>query len=200
MPRRLELSDADTIRQIWELQRVAYAVEAELIGYDGIPPLHESPAELRVCGESFLGVDDEAGLAGAVSWTRPDDGTLNICRLVVHPRAHRSGIATSLLNALDALESAERTVVSTGTANIPALALYRNRGFVPTGEQQIAPGITTTQLTRPNGVRTAAQQSQLVTAICRHSRTAPSSQPARPPCTVRLDHASYICLGVRLQE
>lgn len=146
--RRLDLSDEDTVQQIWELQRVAYAVEAELIGYDGIPPLHESLGELRACGESFLGVYDRAGLTGAVSWIRPDEGTLDICRLVVHPHAHRSGIATSLLNALDALEPSERTVVSTGTANIPALILYRNRGFVPTGKQQIAPGITATQLVR----------------------------------------------------
>ncbi|MGH3914753.1 MAG: GNAT family N-acetyltransferase [Pseudonocardiaceae bacterium] len=147
-PRRLELSDEDTIRQIWELQRVAYAVEAELIGYGGIPPLHESWGELRACGESFLGVYGEAGLTGAVSWIRPDGATLDICRLMVHPRAHRSGIATSLLDGLDALEPAERTVVSTGTVNAPALTLYRKRGFVPTGRQQIAPGITVTLLAR----------------------------------------------------
>lgn len=147
-PRRLDLSHEETVRQIWELQRVAYAVEAELIGYNGIPPLHESLSELRACGESFLGMDGEADLVGAVSWIRPDNGTLEICRLVVHPRAHRTGIASSLLNALDALEPAERTVVSTGTTNIPALALYRNRGFVATGKQQIAPGTTVTRLAR----------------------------------------------------
>ncbi|MGH3941909.1 MAG: GNAT family N-acetyltransferase [Pseudonocardiaceae bacterium] len=146
--RRLDLSDEDTVQQVWKLQRMAYEVEAELIGYDGIPPLHESLDQLRTCGEFFLGRYEETGLTGAVSWTRPDGGTLDICRLMVHPRAHRSGIATALLNVLDALEPAERTIVSTGTANIPALALYRNRGFVPTGEQQIAPGITTTQLIR----------------------------------------------------
>lgn len=163
MPRRLDLSDADTVQQIWELQRVAYAVEAVLIGYDGIPPLQESPGELRACGESFLGVYDEADLTGAVSWIRPDKDTLDICRLVVHPRAHRSGIATSLLNALDALEPAQRAVVSTGTANIPALALYRNRGFVPTGKQQIAPGITVTLLAR--GDRRRVRNRLLVSAL-----------------------------------
>jgi len=68
--RRLDLSDEDTVQQIWELQRVAYAVEAELIGYDGIPPLHESLEQLRTCGESFLGVYAETGLTGAVSWTQ----------------------------------------------------------------------------------------------------------------------------------
>ncbi|MFD3616576.1 GNAT family N-acetyltransferase [Streptomyces sp. NPDC058676] len=147
-PHRLDLADSVTLRQLWELQRAAYAVEAELIGFDGIPPLHETLQELRGCAESFLGVSDEIGLAGAVSWTRLHDGTLDICRLVVHPRAHRRGIATVLLDSLDVMEPTDVTLVSTGTANQPALALYRSRGFTPTSERGIAPGITVTLLER----------------------------------------------------
>jgi hypothetical protein len=87
--RRLDLSDPGTLRRLRDLQRASYTLEAELIGFDGIPALHESLEELRDCGESFLGLDDETGLAGAVSWVRLQDGTLDICRLMVHPRAHR---------------------------------------------------------------------------------------------------------------
>ena len=147
-PRRLDLSDPDTLRRLRDLQYAAYAVEARLIGFDGIPALHESLEELRDCGESFLGLDDEAGLAGAVSWVRHQDGTLDICRLMVHPRAFRRGIATALLDGLDRAESARRAVVSTGTGNHPALALYTRRGFTPTGTRQIAPGINITILER----------------------------------------------------
>lgn len=150
-PHRLDLTDPVTLRQLWELQRAAYAVEAELIGFDGIPPLHETLQQLRACGESFLGISDETGLVGAVSWTRPHDSVLEICRLVVHPRAHRHGLATALLDGLDAVEPADVTVVSTGTANHPALALYRSRGFTPTGTRQVAPGVTVTQLERRTG-------------------------------------------------
>lgn len=147
-PYRLDLTDPVTLRQIWELQRAAYAMEAELIGFDGIPPLHEPLQQLRACGESFLGASDETGLIGAVSWTRPHEGTLEICRLVVHPRAHRRGIATALLDGVDAVEPADVTVVSTGTANHPAIALYRSRGFTPTGTRQIADGVMVTHLER----------------------------------------------------
>ncbi|MGO1056101.1 GNAT family N-acetyltransferase [Crossiella sp. CA198] len=145
---RLDLSDEDTLRQLWTLQRLAYAMEAELIGFDGIPQLHESLAELRGCGESFLGAYDRAMLVGAVSWQRTDDQALDICRLVVLPHRHRSGIATALLNALDLLEPAELCTVSTGAANIPARTLYQRRGFHPVDEQQVAPGVSITHLAR----------------------------------------------------
>jgi ribosomal protein S18 acetylase RimI-like enzyme len=147
-PHRLDLADPPTLRQLWELQRAAYAVEAEIIGFDGIPPLQETLQQLRGCGESFLGVSDETGLVGAVSWTRLHDGALEICRLVVDPRVHRCGIASALLNRLDALEPADVTVVSTGSANYPALALYRSRGFIPTGERHVAPEVRVTLLER----------------------------------------------------
>jgi ribosomal protein S18 acetylase RimI-like enzyme len=105
---------------------------------------------LRGCGESFLGVRDESSLVGAVAWTRLPNGALDICRLVVHPVAHRRGVATVLLDALDLMEPAELTVVSTGTANLPAIALYHRRGFTPVGQRQVAPGVTVTLLERKN--------------------------------------------------
>lgn len=145
---RLDLADPNTLRQLWDLQQASYAVEARIIGFDGLPPLLESLEQLRACDESFLGVRDESKLVGAVGWTRLPSGALDICRLVVHPVAHRRGVATVLLDALDAIEPAELTTVSTGTANLPALTLYRRRGFTPVGEQQIAPGVTITLLER----------------------------------------------------
>src|SRR5260221_85231 len=78
---RLDLADPGTLQQLRDLQRAAYAVEAGLIGFDGIPPLHETLAELRGCGEAFLGVCDEAGLARAGSWTPRHDGHPDTCRL-----------------------------------------------------------------------------------------------------------------------
>ncbi|WP_439663194.1 GNAT family N-acetyltransferase [Lentzea sp. HUAS TT2] len=139
----LDLSDDAVLRELWTVQRLAYAVEAELIGFDGIPPLHESLDELRACDETFLGLYDEEGLAGAVSY-RLDGSTVDICRLVVHPRAHRRGIASKLL---DAVPGGPQTV-STGTKNEPALALYRKRGFVEIGMREVAPGVTITDLSR----------------------------------------------------
>ncbi|MFC3898171.1 GNAT family N-acetyltransferase [Lentzea rhizosphaerae] len=140
----LDLTDDTVLHELWTVQRLAYAVEAELIGFDGIPPLHESLEELRSSGETFLGLYDEEGLVGAVSY-QLDGSTVDICRLVVHPRAHRRGIASKLLDSLPAGPQ----IVSTGTKNEPALRLYRKRGFVETGEFEVAPGVTITSLSRP---------------------------------------------------
>ncbi len=139
----LDLTDDTVLRELWTVQRLAYAVEAELIGFDGIPPLHESLDDLRTCGETFLGLYDEEGLVGAVSYVL-DGSTVDIHRLVVHPRAHRRGIATKLLDALPEVPQ----VVSTGSKNEPALRLYRKRGFVEAGTREVAPGVFITELVK----------------------------------------------------
>jgi GNAT superfamily N-acetyltransferase len=125
----LDLSDQAIAEALLALQRRAYAVEAELVGSDAIPPLHETLAELQECGETFLGALVEGGLAGAISW-RLEDGTLDIHRLVVDPRRSRQGIGSVLVRAAIAAEpDAVRAIVQTGAENAPACALYLREGF-----------------------------------------------------------------------
>jgi ribosomal protein S18 acetylase RimI-like enzyme len=151
--RRLELLpvdlDDEIARDVLALQRAAYAVEAALIGSDGIPALTETLDQLREAGETWLGCLDAEGLSGAVAWQRLDDGTIDICRLVVAPRAFRGGVATALLDELDRRHPGLPMIVSTGTANEPALNLYRRRGFGQVRQREAAPGLLVTELARP---------------------------------------------------
>jgi ribosomal protein S18 acetylase RimI-like enzyme len=125
----LDLEHDATLAELVELQRASYRVEADLIGAETLPPLSETPEQLRACGETFLGALRAGRLLGAVSYKR-DGGTVDIHRLVVHPSAFRRGVATDLLDALEAREGdARRLVVGTGAANRPALALYERRGY-----------------------------------------------------------------------
>jgi ribosomal protein S18 acetylase RimI-like enzyme len=140
----LELGDAATLRALVELQRAAYAVEAQLLGTDAIPALHETPEALAASGETFLGAFEDGRLVGAVSYKLAAD-VLDIHRLVVHPRAFRRGIATRLL---DALPAAARTVVATGAANAPARALYERRGFRVARERELPDGLRIVELER----------------------------------------------------
>jgi ribosomal protein S18 acetylase RimI-like enzyme len=150
-PVPLDLADEAIARSVLALQRDAYAVEAELIAADGIPQLTETLGELQAAKLDWLGTFDETGLTGAVSWKVLDDGTIDIHRLVVAPRAFRRGIATTLLDALDARFRSRHTVVSTGRDNGPARELYRRRGFAVVREREVIPGLWVTDLERRAG-------------------------------------------------
>ena len=145
---RLDLADEAVARSVLALQRESYAVEAGLIGDDRIPALTETLDELRRAALEWLGASDEVGLAGAVSWSELADGTVDIDRLVVAPRTFRQGIATALLDGIDALYPDRRILVSTGRANVPALTLYLGRGFRIVGEREVVSGLWITELER----------------------------------------------------
>jgi ribosomal protein S18 acetylase RimI-like enzyme len=83
-----------------------------------------------------------------VSWAVLSDGTVDIHRLVVSPRAFRRGLATALLDGLDELYPGRRILVSTGRANLPAVTLYLGRGFVIAREREVIPGLWVTELER----------------------------------------------------
>jgi ribosomal protein S18 acetylase RimI-like enzyme len=148
VPVPLDLADEAIARSVLALQRESYAVEAALIGSDGIPQLTETLEELRAAGLDWLGTFDEAGLTGAVSWKLLDDGTVDIHRLVVAPRAFRRGVASGLLDALDARFPERPMLVSTGRDNGPAQELYRRRGFTVVREDEAMPGLWVTGLER----------------------------------------------------
>jgi len=145
----LDLDDEDVLQRLGALQRASYAVEAELIGVPSLPPQRETPVELRGSGETFLGALRDGELVGAVSFKR-DGSTVDIHRLVVAPRAFRGGVATALLDALEARESGvERWRVGTGAANAPARELYERRGYRVTEERVVPGGIRWVRMDRP---------------------------------------------------
>ena len=60
--RPLDVSDAATAQAVVVLQREAYAVEAALIGSNGIPALTQSLEAVQAAGEDWLGMSDGEGL------------------------------------------------------------------------------------------------------------------------------------------
>jgi ribosomal protein S18 acetylase RimI-like enzyme len=145
----LDLADDATLQRLMAVQRAAYRVEADLIGAISLPPLHETPAQLRACGEHFLGAYLDGELAGAVGYKR-DGALVDIHRLVVDPAAFRRGLATRLLDELERHEADARDwTVGTGRDNAPARALYERRGFRPVEERIVPGGIVWVRMVRP---------------------------------------------------
>ena len=110
----LDLSSPTVARQVLALQRAAYRVEADLIGFDMIPPLLESHAELQAQQLCWRGITDEEGqVVAAIGYTVTRDG-IDIDRLMVAPARFRDGLAVELLAVLDPQSS---VTVSTGAVN-----------------------------------------------------------------------------------
>lgn len=149
---RIDLrSDRAVAERVHSIQRAAYEVEAGLVGYDLIPPLHESLAELRARPLIFLGVRCDATLAGVLGYTRAGD-TVEIDRLAVDPAFFRRGLAAKLLREMFVRErDATRFVVTTGLGNEPAVRLYERFGFRVVGQDEPVPGARIMRLERHAG-------------------------------------------------
>jgi GNAT superfamily N-acetyltransferase len=127
------------------LQRRAYAVEAELIGDQRIPTLHESESELRAAGLDWLVAVEAEVLLGALGFT-VSDGVVDIDRLVVEPAQHRRGIGRALVRA--ALAVGDRSTVSTGRDNPPARRLYESLGFTHRVDREVVDGLWVSEYER----------------------------------------------------
>ncbi|WP_199623655.1 GNAT family N-acetyltransferase [Paenibacillus alkalitolerans] len=139
-----DISQPEHAKSVVELQQLSYPVEAKLIGLETIPPLLDTPDTLMSCGETFIGCFEGDLLAGAVSY-KLDGDTVDIHRMMVHPERFRRGIAQSLLDAVLSVPGARKAVVSTGSANVPAVKLYERNGFKETEKVEIAPAVTITR-------------------------------------------------------
>ncbi len=142
----IDPTDSEVARRIVEIQLAAYAVEASLIGFDGIPQLTETADQVAAMTHlQWRGAFDGAQLAGVVAW-QLEKGLVDIDRLAVDPLFARRGHGRRLLHSVPVDHA---TIVSTGTANVPARDLYLDEGFVAIGQTEIAARIFTTQFRRP---------------------------------------------------
>ena len=137
--RRDPAADPALAARLLEVQRAAYAVEAELIGDDRIPALHEDLPALLAAGLDWLVALEDGAVVGALGRRQTDDG-VDVDRLVVDPARSRRGAGRALLAAVLA-GAAGRVTVSTGRGNTPARRLYAQAGFRETGEREVLPGL-----------------------------------------------------------
>ena len=131
--------------QMHAVMRLAYAQEAALLQVpqklQHFTPLDTTVDDVQRSVAFHLGAWCGEVLLGVVS-VGPDDEPDQLCigMLVVHPSAQRQGIARALMQ--DALQRGAGMVyaVATGAENAPALALYRELGFVAYRQGSIGVG------------------------------------------------------------
>ena len=134
-----------------QLQKTSYAMEAELIGDDRIPPLLEDEIGLTAWRGRWLTAWDGVDLVGAIAWWESDD-RVEIEKVMVSPSAVRRGIASALLGQVLDRASGREILVATGRSNAPAVSLYAKHGFRVVGDEQVPPGIWITHLRKRSPV------------------------------------------------
>ncbi len=145
----LRHADPVVAQAIVALQRRAYRIEAQLIGYPDLPPLRESPANIMGSAEKFQGITSRGRLAAMISTDGVGEAT-TICRLCVAPECARRGYGTRLVSHV--LRTARGPVrVSTAQANSPAVTLYLKLGFETYQEWTSSDGLALVTL-RHSGV------------------------------------------------
>jgi ribosomal protein S18 acetylase RimI-like enzyme len=148
MIQEIDIEAGESAEAVLRLQLRSYAVEAQLIGFADLPPLQDTVATLQQCGERFYGYIKQGQLAGVISYERAEK-TVHICRLMVDPDFFRQGIASALIEFVCHKErDANEIIVTTGSANIPALRLYERHGFHEVEQMRMPEGIFITKFVK----------------------------------------------------
>ncbi|GAF63545.1 putative acetyltransferase [Bacillus sp. TS-2] len=142
----MHVKNQETAKEILTIQLLAYKIEAEIICFDGIPPLKETIDEIIYSDETYLGYIENGVLIGFLSYIKKRD-SFQISKLVVDPSHFRRGIAKRLLEYfINKVTKGSLVIVSTGAKNEPAKRLYKLFGFVEFEDIEVAPDVFITSM------------------------------------------------------
>lgn len=127
MIERLQNTLPDVAKEIIELQKRSYPIEARLLGVKELPPMADTAEQIENTNEMFFGFREGDRLLGVLGYEELREVNV-LARLAVHPDYLQQGIASSLLEHL--LEEVPLPLeVMTGRNNTPAIELYEKYGF-----------------------------------------------------------------------
>lgn len=121
----------EDLRDILDLQYLAYQSEAEIYNDCNIPPLKQTLNEVErefVKGVILKATDESGNIIGSVRAFRKNS-SVYIGKLIVHPQHRRQGIGTMLLSEIEALYPNQRYELFTGSKSTENIALYKRLGY-----------------------------------------------------------------------
>ncbi len=127
------------MREILELQYLAYQSEARLFNAPDIPPLKQTLSDLETEFRKgiFLKASDENNVIIGSVRGYCDNQTLFIGKLMVHPNRQRQGIGTKLLIEIEKRYPGYRYELFTSTRSEKNIALYKRLGYSIFDEKRI---------------------------------------------------------------
>ena len=136
----IEKAKKEDLKEILELQYLAYQSEAKLFGDMEIPPLKQTIEE--VFDEFQKGIilkktDEKGRIIGSVR-AYQDGEKVYIGKLMVHPEMQRKGIGTELLLDIENEFSNCRYELFTSTRSVGNIRLYERLGYKIFKEEKIS--------------------------------------------------------------
>lgn len=136
----IEKAKKEDLKEILELQYLAYQSEAKLFGDMEIPPLKQTIEE--VFDEFQKGIilkktDDMGAIIGSVR-AYQDGETVYIGKLMVHPKMQKKGIGTELLMRIENEFPNQKYELFTSTKSISNIRLYERMGYKIFKEETIS--------------------------------------------------------------
>lgn len=128
---KIEKAEREDLKEILELQYLAYQSEAALFGTNDIPPLRQTLDE--VVKEYNVGiilkmVDENGIIIGSVR-AKENNDTVYIGKLMVHPDYRGNGFGTKLLSEIEHLFPNKRYELFTSTRSVDNIRLYQKSGY-----------------------------------------------------------------------
>ena len=128
------------LKQILELQYLAYQSEAKLLDNFEIPPLKQTYEEVEheyAKGLFLKAIDDEGKIIGSVR-SYIENNTAYIGKLIVLPEKQSQGIGTKLICAIEKECPAMRYEIFTSDKSLRTIRLYEHLGYIRFKEQRIS--------------------------------------------------------------
>ncbi|MBR5936949.1 MAG: GNAT family N-acetyltransferase [Clostridiales bacterium] len=128
---RITKARSEDLREILDLQYIAYQSEAALFGNKDIPPLKqtlEEVAEEYREGIILKLVNESGKIIGSVR-AKEKDGTVYVGKLMVHPDHQKKGYGRALLLEIEKYFPKMRYELFTSTRSVENIRLYEKAGY-----------------------------------------------------------------------
>lgn len=147
-------ADREDLKEILELQYLAYQSEAALFGNKDIPPLKQTLEEVEEEYDSgiILKMPDEGGkIIGSIRAVEKD-GSVYVGKLMVHPDHRRKGYGKSLLTEIEKYFPNKRYELFTSTRSKDNIRLYESIGYKIFDQKAVDDELIFVYMEKKNGI------------------------------------------------
>ncbi|MBP5433535.1 GNAT family N-acetyltransferase [Ruminococcus sp.] len=123
-------ANENDLKDILQLQYLAYQSEANLFGSRDIPPLKQTLDEVidEWSSGTILKMTDNNTIIGSVR-AKESEGTVYIGKLMVHPNHRHKGYGSMLLSEIEKCFPDKRYELFTSTRSLDNIRLYQKLGY-----------------------------------------------------------------------